>query len=364
MSDLPNKIDIYLDPDGSSKYLAYLHRNIRILEINSGFLIGASGYKLYKIVNSHRIFFAKLDDKKNSFLSKNRLIRRFFRTEVYSFKTLRNNHGICIAKKGIFLENKISGKFERVFQILRGSKPMSICEDKEGTIFFGEYYLNKERRDVHIYASYNSGKNWKTIYTFPPNSIRHIHTVQLDPYTGFLWVATGDEENECIIGYTSDGFKTFVEVKKGGQEFRTCKFLFLEDKIIYGTDTPYIENYIKAIIRKDLSIQVIQKVQGSVINACQIGKNCIVSTTVEPSKANKDKNSYLWISNNGSQWYQIGCFKKDIFNGTLFQFGNIRFPHYNNTNTNSLFFSGHALKGIDGHSVEVENLNDYFKVPD
>ncbi len=340
-----------------------LFRNIRILEVNSDCLIGASGYKLYRIIKGERIFFAKLSDGKFAFLSKMKLTRRFFRAEVHEYKTLKNKNGICIAKKGIFLENKTSHKFEKVLHILRGSRPMAFCEDQNGTLFFGEYYSNIYRNEVHIYASYDSGKIWKIVYTFPSKNIRHIHTIQIDPYTGFLWFATGDEDGECIIGYTKNEFKSLEIVAKGGQEFRTCKFLFLKEKIIYATDSPYVQNYIKSMDRTSLSIQSLQKVQGSVINACQIGNKCIISTTVEPSKVNKDKNSYIWISENGYEWVQIACIKKDIYNMTLFQFGNIRFPYYHTLNSNSLFFSGHALKRIDGHSVEIENLNDYFKVP-
>ena len=362
MSEKSKIFEIYLTPETKSNFFGILHKNIRILEIGSNYSIGASGYCLYKLINGERFFLAKLNDRKNSILSKNKLTKRFFRAEIFSHRTLKNNVGICIAKKGIFLENSITRQFEKVFNVVRGSRPMAICEDRDGTIFFGEYYYNKKRNRVHIFASYDSGKNWNIIYTFPPKTVRHIHTIQLDPYTGFLWIATGDENEECFIGYTKDGFKTLEIVAKGGQEFRTCNFLFQKDKIIYGTDSPYVENYLKAINRTDFSFKLLQKVQGSIINACQIGNICIISTTVEPSQINRDRNSYIWISDNGEKWMQIGCFTKDIFNSTLFQFGNIRFPHYNTSDTDSLYFSGHALKKIDGHSVELDNLSDYFKL--
>lgn len=338
-----------------------IFKNIRILEVKSECLIAASGYTLYKLQNGGRYYFSKINDLKYSILSKNRLLSRFFRAEIYFYVTLVNSKGICIAKEGIFLENDSTGKFEKVFQVKRGSRPLTLCEDLAGNIYFGEYFYNRERSAVHIYASYDKGENWKIVYTFPKKTIRHVHSIQLDPYTGFLWIATGDEEGECILAITRDKFKTLEIVAKGGQEFRTCKLLFLQDKIIYGTDSPYTENFIKAIDRIDLSFEQLQKVQGSVINACKIGDICIISTTVEPSKINNNKFSYLWISNNVKTWIQIAAFKKDRFNMTFFQFGNIRFPHYHATNTKSLFFSGHALEGIDGHSVVMEELDNYFK---
>jgi len=335
-----------------------IYRNIRILEVNSTFLIGASGYRLYKIINGECILFAKLKDCKFALLSKIKLTRRLFRAEVHEYKSLKNNNGICIAKKGIFLENKTTGKFEKVFHILRGSRPMTLCEDQNGNLFFGEYYSNQNRREVHIYSSSDSGKSWTVIYTFPSKMIRHIHSIQLDPYTGFLWIATGDKDGECIIAYTKDGFQSLEIVAKGGQEFRTCKFLFFKEKIVYGSDSPYIENYIKAINRSDNSIQPLQKVQGSVINACQIGSKGIISTTVEPSEINRERNSYLWISDDSIKWFQVCSYKKDFYNGSLFQFGSIRFPHYNIPESDSIFFSGHALSKIDGHSTEFMNFKN------
>lgn len=101
--------------------------------------------------------------------------------------------------------------------------------------------------------------------------------------------------------------------------------------------------------------------QGSVINAGQIGHLCFISTTVEPSKVNKDKNSYLWVSDGGEYWIQIGAFRKDFFNGTLFQYENIKFPYCNISASDSLYISGQALRKIDGHSVEFQNMKDFIK---
>jgi hypothetical protein len=343
-----------IDRTSTFSISAVLFRKIRILNVNFDFLVAASGYNLKKYTDGKWSKFSYLDDGIYSIISNFRLISRLFRAEIHFYRTLSNNKGICIAKKGIFLENTISGKFEKVFNVVRGSRPMALCEDREGNIFFGEYYSNKYRNEVNIYGSFNSGKSWEVVYTFLPNTIRHIHAIQLDPFTGFLWVTTGDENGECMIAFTKDKFKTLETSVRGGQEYRACSLMFSENVIIYGTDSPYIENYIKAIKRTDNSIQNLQKVEGSIINSCQIGNLYIISTTVEPSKINSEKFSNIWISEDGIKWIKLARFKKDIFHMTLFQFGNIRFPLYQTSETESLYFSGHALKGIDGHSVELK----------
>lgn len=124
-------------------------------------------------------------------MSNKKILSRLFRAEVHYYKTLKNNRGICIAKKWIFLENKIYGYFEKVFTVKSGSRPLSVCESLDGALFFGEYFNNKERREVKIYALFNDCKTWENVYTFPRKSIRQIHNIQMDPFTGFLWIVTG-----------------------------------------------------------------------------------------------------------------------------------------------------------------------------
>jgi|WetSurSiteA1Bulk_404760.scaffolds.fasta_scaffold10836_2 hypothetical protein len=335
------------------------HKNIRILEVGPDFLIGASGYKLFRFENGKWICFSGIHDIKYSFLSKFRLTSRLLRAEIYCYNTLRHNKGICVARKGIFLENELTGKFEKVFHVLRGSRPLTICEDRDGNLYFGEYFNNETRSEVNVYTSLDAGKNWNIIYTFPKNTIRHIHGIQMDPFTGYLWIITGDEDGECIIACTADKFRNLDIIARGGQEFRTCRLLFLKDKIIFGTDSPYEVNYIKSINRKDLTFHNLQEVQGSVINACQINQKCMISTTVEPSTINTDCFSYLWISQNGDNWHQIAAYEKDVFGMDLFQLGTIQFPHYHSTGSNSIYFSGQALKGIDGHTIELKDLNNF-----
>lgn len=330
--------------------------NIKILEVNSKLIIGASGYKIFKFINGRKYYFSELEDLKYGLLARCWVTRRLFRAEIQFFKSLKNNSGICIAKNGIFLLNKLSGRFEKVFQVARGSRPLNLCEDLEGNLFFGEYFNNKDRDQVHVYSSKDLGKTWDIVYTFETNTIRHIHAVQADPFTGYIWIVTGDNDGECIIAYTRDGFRTIDIVAQGGQEYRSCRLLFFRDFIVYGTDSPLMENYIIKMNRSDFSIEKLQKVQGSVINACQNENICLISTAVEPSTINRDRKVYLWYSENGYEWNQIFAVKKDLFNMTYFQFGNLCFPNYENAFLSSIYFSGQAVKTIDGTGIELKKI--------
>lgn len=308
------------------------------------------GYKLFSKLKSDIV-----NDNKFYWPSRLALTRRFLRAEITSLYQLANGDRLAIAKKGIFLQKKEYKSFKKCFSIPRGSKPLNLCFAPSGNIYFGEYFQNMEKQAVHIYCSKDNGQNWHIAYTFEAGNINHIHGLFFDKYTNRIWVATGDRENECIIGYTEDEFNTFVEVFRGGQEYRTCQLFFYKDFIVFGTDTQYQQNVIKKFYRKTLEIIELQKVQGSVIKGGQVGDVAFISTTVEPSKVNTDKYAHLWVTKDGLHWEERFKAEKDWLPATLFQFGTFEFPqYYGIEKLERLYFSGRALKGLDGKTTYID----------
>jgi len=259
---------------------------------------------------------------------------------------------MCIAKKAIFKYNSTSGFFEKCCNIEKGSRPMNLCQGGDGTIYYGEYCYNPDRKTMRIFQSKDDGENWSVAHTFEDGEINHIHGIFNDPYTGRLWVATGDDDKACIFGYTEDGFKTFMREYEGSQQNRVCVPLFTKDEIIFATDSQYEQNYIRSIDRKTGKIRNIKQIQGSGIYAVQFGNKMLISTTVEPSKINKDKWSHLWYSEDGHSWQEIARHKKDFWHIIYFQFGSIRFPYYEE-NSKIIVYTGRALSGIDGKTVNI-----------
>lgn len=298
---------------------------------------------------------ARIADSKYGFLSRCALIHRFFRAEITGLYQLKTGDRIAVAKKGLFLQKGGEGDFAKCFAMPRGSKPLNICIAPSGNLYFGEYFQNMGKQAVNIYGSEDNGQTWNVIYTFSEGNINHIHGLFFDKYTNRIWVATGDRVNECIIGYTEDEFKTFVEVFRGGQEYRTCQLFFYKDFIVFGTDTQYEQNVIKKFDRKTLEITELQKVQGSVIKGGQVGDVAYISTTVEPSDVNTDKWAHLWVTKDGLHWEEKYKAKKDWLPATLFQFGTFEFPqYYGIEKLERLYFSGRALKGLDGKSTYID----------
>ena len=320
----------------------------KALSVSDDGLITARGYFLKEGNNKYSV-----RDGKYAVPSRYAISRRFLRAELTGLYSLANGDGIMVAKKGLFLQKKGSKTFEKCFEMLRGSKPLNLCFAPSGSIYFGEYFQNVEKVAVNIYRSSDNGQSWHIAYTFEAGNINHIHGVFFDKYTNRIWVATGDRDNECIIGYTEDEFKSFHEVFRGGQEYRTCQLFFYQDFIVFGTDTQYEQNLIKKFDRKTLEITELQNVQGSVIKGGQVGDVAFISTTVEPSKVNTDKYSHLWVTKDGLHWEERYKAKKDWL-PSIFQFGTFEFPQYNVEKIDRLYFSGRALKGLDGKTTYID----------
>lgn len=309
-------------------------------------------YKLYRFdpLGNRMQYFSRLDDKKNGLLTRFFLTRRLFRAEITHLYHFEGDNWMCIAKSALFRYNKKSGLFEKCHEIEKGSRPMNLCQGNDGTIYYGEYCSNALRHPMRIFQSKDQGDSWTVAYTFGENEINHIHGIFNDPFTGRLWVATGDDDVACIFGYTEDGFKTLIRQYEGTQQYRICVPLFTKDEIIFATDSQYEQNYIRSINRQTGEVKDLQAIQGSGIYAVQNGKLMLVSTTVEPSAVNKDQSSHLWYSWDGRNWKELISFKKDCLPKTYFQFGSIRFPHYESA-CNWVVFHGRALKKLDGKTM-------------
>ncbi len=318
-----------------------------ILYSNSDILI-SRGYLLKDKEGTYEV-----NDKRYALPSRFAFTRRFLRAEVTSFYCIDNGDQLAIAKKGFFIRKRGNNTFEKGFSMPRGSKPLNLCFAPSGNIYFGEYFQNINKQAVNIYRSEDNAQTWQVAYTFSAGEINHVHGLFFDIYTNRIWVATGDRENECIIGYTEDEFKTFKEVFRGGQEFRTCQLFFYKDFIVFGTDTQYEQNVIKRFDRKTLEITTLQEVQGSVIKGGQVGDVSFISTTVEPSTVNTDKYAHLWVTKDGLHWEERYKAKKDWL-PHIFQFGTFEFPQYNVEKIDRLYFSGRALKGPDGKTTYID----------
>ena len=325
----------------------------KILYCTANALLLSKGYKVFECLSD-----CSSKDKKFSVhdmysrFSMLAVARRLLRIEITGLYVLHDNTMIVIAKKAIFKCAYGGSDCYKVFALHRGSRPLNLCILPNGHIFFGEYFQNMKKEAVNIYGSDDNGDTWSVVYTFDAGNINHVHGLFYDKYTNRMWVLTGDREKECIIGYTEDEFNSFHEVLRGGQEYRSCQLFFYKDFIVYATDSQYIENEIRAIDRETLKITTLAKIQGSAIKGGQTGDVSYLSTTIEPSKVNKDRFAHIWVTKDGLHWEDKFRAEKDHW-PSIFQFGTFEFPQ-NAYQDGRLWFSGRAIKGYDNKSSYIE----------
>lgn len=126
-----------------------------------------------------------------------------------------------------------------------GVLPTGFCE-RDGTWYVGEYPLDTDATP-RILRSDDEGTTWSTELALP--DVRHVHSIQRDPYSGELWVTTGDVGEECSIGRLRDG--ELDVLGSGGQRWRAVELAFTPSSLLWGMDSVYEdEKYIFQIDRE------------------------------------------------------------------------------------------------------------------
>ena len=289
-------------------------------------------------------------------LSYSKLHNRLMRKGIYCLKILKNGRFLFVIKGGIYNFDHINGYMDKSFSISRGSRPLFLCENQDGDIFFGEYYNNPKRDEVNIYVLRSSSGSWEVAYKFKKNNIRHVHGVFYDIYDNKLWVTTGDRDNESALWFTDNQFKTLEKAISGSQQSRALQLLFTKDYVYFGTDTPFEINHIYRLEKSSGKVEKLISVDSSVYWGCKVGEYLFFSTAVEPSKVNKSRYACIWGSSDGKTWKCVAKFKKDTWPMKYFQIGQIFFPQGENK-TDYLFFTPFATENDQTlQRMKVSNL--------
>jgi hypothetical protein len=280
-----------------------------------------------------------------------RTLSRLSRFGLSAVLPLNNGGILSVARKKILLCEAGSSQMIPVFRITRGSRPLSVCQIPTGEIFFGEYFSNSKREEVHIFGSNDGGKTWTVVYTFPPGSIRHIHSIIFDQFRKGCWVLTGDSDDECKMLFTKDGFHTLETIVAGNQRARAVSAIPLPKGLIVPTDTPLEKNVIQLFDPEKRQFETIYELPSSAFFTGQAGDYLLVSTAVEPSHVNSNSYASLFVSsNNGRSWVELYRQKKDGLPMKLFQHGALVLPAGKNPNA-VVYAYGQALKKIDGRML-------------
>lgn len=259
--------------------------------------------------------------------SRFRLAQRLLRFMVTNVVPLANGELFITFDKsaGVVRDGKYRtlGGMQRPCRVLR-----SACAvDSNGEVFFGEYLANEERGPMRIYKYSPGAENIETAYTFPAGTIRHIHGIYLDPQTNGLICLTGDNDNECRIIRSDDGFRTMETIGEGDETWRAVSVLFRENSMVFGMDAEFQTNHIYEMNRETREKTSLGTVNGTVFYSKQIGDDLFFATTAEDAPSQTENVAAVWHVSPAGELNEITRFEKDGWHKTLFMFGTIHFPY-------------------------------------
>ncbi len=180
----------------------------------------------------------------------NRLTARLFRDGFHALAILPSGAIIGAVPGSIVTLRPGETEFRQTHAITRGTRPLHITATPGGAVYWGEYFDNAARDEVHIYGSTDAGATWSVAYTFPKGAIRHVHNIVHDPWGNCLWILTGDYGDECRILRASCDFSRVEIVLQGNQQARAVAAVPTEDALYFSSDTPLESNYIYRLDRQ------------------------------------------------------------------------------------------------------------------
>jgi hypothetical protein len=275
----------------------------------------------------------------------NGLSARLFRDGFHALAILPTGGLVAAVPGAIVTLPPNENEFRTTHLITRGTRPLHITAVPGGAVFWGEYFDNASRDEVHIYASGDGGATWSVAYTFPKGAIRHIHNLVHDPWANCLWVLTGDYADECRILRASCDFKDVEVVLQGNQQARAVALFPMEDGLYFSSDTPLEANFVYRLDRAG-TLTRLAPLSSSSIYGCRVENRVFFSTMVEPSDVNRDRNVRIYAGGNAEDWRPLLAWRKDRWPMGLFQYGNAFLPDGDNT-TKFLAVTTIAIQGDD-----------------
>jgi hypothetical protein len=261
----------------------------------------------------------------------NRLTARLFRDGFHTLAVLPSGGLVAAVPGAIATRLPNENEFRVTHTITRGTRPLHITAVPGGTVYWGEYFDNAQRDQVHIYASTDAGATWTIAYTFPKGAIRHVHNIVHDPWQDCLWVLTGDYGDECRILRARCDFSRVDVVLQGNQQTRAVALVPTQDGLYFSSDTPLESNYTYHLDRK-ASLLRLTPISSSSIYGCRVGNRVFFSTMVEPSEVNRDRHVRIYGSADSGmhEWRSLLAWQKDRWPMAL-QYGNAFLPSGINT---------------------------------
>jgi hypothetical protein len=273
-----------------------------------------------------------------------RLTFRLFRDGFHALAVLPSGAMVGAVPGAIVTLPAGEREFSVTHRIDRGTRPLHIVSTPDGRVFWGEYFDNPRRDEVHIYESSDEGKSWRFCHTFAPRQIRHVHNIVYDEWENCLWILTGDYGAECRVLCATLDFSRVETVIAGNQQARAVAMVTSRDAVYFSSDTPLERNHIYRLDRRG-QLTAVADLTSSSIYGSRVGDSIFFSTMVEPSQFNRDRNVRLYGGDDFT-WKALLRWKKDFLPMRFFQYGNVILPDGSNS-SRLLALTTTAVDGAD-----------------
>ena len=323
---------------------------LRALAWDGDVLYASRGYTLLKIQPGSEKFscapVASYDPEWWRLLtSRSRLSYRLVRDGFHALAVHPDGNLIAAMPGAIATLRPGENQFRSSHKLLRGTRPLHITCTPEGRIYWGEYFDNAGRDEVHIYASDDGGLRWQVAHTFPRGATRHVHNIVYDRWRKCVWIFTGDYGQECKILRASPDLTHMDEVIAGDQQARAVAVVVDEDGVFFASDTPLEKNCLYRLDRAG-RLETCCELPSSSIYGCRTRGGMFFSTMIEPSAVNLSREVTVFGSSNGGRWDAVAKWPKDGWPMKYFQYGNALLPDGENS-TGVLAITTVAVEGAD-----------------
>lgn len=306
------------------------------------------------------------------FLSYFRLLTRLFRLEPKCTEQVSENiYILCFLRKVWLLDVK-NKTIQAIQESRQGfSDPINFCNDGN-SVYWGDYGINPAYCNVNIYKI-DSTLNVQTVYSFPKNSIKHIHNIIFDQKEDCYWILTGDNEKDAGIYRMTSDWSQITPIKNGEQKYRSVIAFPIPKGLIYASDAVEHDNSLYILQQTSNGYQEHQltSINGSCIYGIELKDYYIFSTTVEPKQGPrlrmllseklgngiKSKDVHiLCVNKHTLEIKKIASHEKDFWSMILFQYGAATFAKGNISN--KLWYYPVACKKVDGKNILIQLEND------
>ena len=128
-------------------------------------------------------------------------------------------------------------------------------------LYAGEYSVDlTQEHSVHRGINTGSNTQWDTVLNWGPeqdfyddnsqlDTIRHVHAAVTDPYTGHIYVATGDVDQHSRLYFSNDNGENFKLLAMGSQKYRSLSIWFTERYVYWNMDSERADQHVYRLAR-------------------------------------------------------------------------------------------------------------------